>query len=240
MSNEYEYVSIRLKGVLQSWGDDSKSKTSGLRRNTNVRPTISGVHGLMMCCLGIKYGTGEQDQYNKSVKFLCVISFKDRYDILDDYQTIGGGYDIDDDFQKNLLPMKIDGKKRTRMHGYAVLTNREYIVNGDFFVILKVTTEYKEKLIDGLNNPEWVPTLGRSCCIPSVRLFVGCFDAVDKNIENIKEILSSEKGIKVDSLYSYSVEMREDVSNDVSVIYDLPIPNKKYSNSSRKEYKVKV
>lgn len=220
------YISIRLKSRLQSWGDDSKSKTFGVCRNTMILPSISGVRGVIATCLGARHGTQEYAEFTESVRYDTAVSSNIPQTMVD-YQSVGGGFDDGDEFQKNMILVKADGTKPVG-YGNAKITNREYLVNADFVVILEVLDEYAQKLIKALKDPEWVPSLGRACCIPSTRLFLSEANTFEEALEGAKRALNS------DNVYTYSTIYRGE--RQVSTAFDLPINGRKYRNTSRVLY----
>lgn len=217
------YIAIRLKSQMQAWGDDSKAKTRGSQRNTFQRPSISGVYGLLATCLGIRKNTEEYQEFSKNVKYNSTMTFKHHFETMTDYHTFGGGYHSDDAFEALMLPRTVDGGIPTT----AKLTNREYLINADFAVIVEVTEEYTNKLENAIKNPEWVPSFGRACCIPSERMFIATSNDLNELVQIIKSLYNTNK------LYVWSANETEGICR---LIYDLPIPGRNYKNTSRVEY----
>jgi CRISPR system Cascade subunit CasD len=221
------YVAIRLKSHMQSWGDDSKAKTRGSQRNTFQRPSISGVYGLLATCLGIKKNTEEYQEFTKSVKYNCTLTFKHHFETMTDYHTFGGGYDSSNSFEKLMIPRTVEGKIPTGVGGTSKLTCREYLVNADFIVIVEVIEEYVNRLENALKNPEWVPSFGRACCIPSERIFIATSSTINELVQIAKSIYKTNK------LYIWS---NHDIGGANRLTYDTPINGREYKNTCRVEY----
>ncbi len=220
------YILIRLKSNIQSWGDDSRSKTFGHTRKTMTHPTISGLYGLIATCMGIRKNTDKYEELLKLVTFDTTM-YSRNYNVMSDYQTVGGGFNLDDEFQKNMVLLKADGTKPVG-YGGAKITTREYLINADFIVALKVQDEYADTVEKYLKNPEWVPSIGRACCIPSTRLFVAKTDTFEKALEITKKVF------EVDRVYTHSTIQRK--GDKVSTVFDHPIKGRNYRNTSRIAY----
>ena len=169
MSNKACLV-LLLDGPMQSWGFASRFT----RRTTALHPTKSGVVGLLAAALGIdKHGTDEAVAIAKLAALECttVTLPKTRGERelsmlrLSDYHTIGGGYD-DDQWMKK--PRAASGAKLD-----TVLSERHYLLDARFGVLLGGTPEWLEEIATKLRNPTWGLWLGRKCCIPATPLLVG-------------------------------------------------------------------
>jgi len=155
---------------MQSWGFTSRFT----RRTTALHPTKSGVIGLLAAALGIdKHGPDESAQIARLAALGCttVTLPKLRADRelpmlrLLDYHTIGGGYD-DDEWMKR--PRAASGAKLN-----TVLSDRHYLLDARFGVLLEGTSECLDEIATKLRNPTWGLWLGRKCCIPATPLLVG-------------------------------------------------------------------
>ena len=82
-----------------------------------------------------------------------------------DYHTIGGGYD-DDEWMKR--PRAASGAKLN-----TVLSDRHYLLDARFGVLLEGPPECLDEIAAKLRNPTWGLWLGRKCCIPATPLLVG-------------------------------------------------------------------
>jgi CRISPR system Cascade subunit CasD len=86
-----------------------------------------------------------------------------RLDILrlEDFHTIGGGYDPDEDPQ--CLPRSADNKTLPN----PVVSQRHYLLDARFGVLLEGDKALLEELAAALRNPKWGVWLGRKCCLPA-------------------------------------------------------------------------
>jgi len=164
-------LALLLDGPMQSWGFTSRFT----RRTTALHPTKSGVVGLLAAALGIdKHGADEAEQIARLAALSCttVTLPKQRAGRelpmlrLSDYHTIGGGYD-----------KKTEAMKKPRAASGAtletVLSERHYLLDARFGVLLEGEAAYLEEISSKLKNPTWGLWLGRKCCIPASPLLVG-------------------------------------------------------------------
>ena len=156
---------------MQSWGFASRFT----RRTTAMHPTKSGVVGLLAAALGIdKHGADEALQIARLAELSCttVTLPKQRGGRelpmlrLSDYHTIGGGYDPKTDRMK--MPRKANGSAPD-----TVLSERHYLLDARFGVLLEGERDWLEEIATKLRNPTWGLWLGRKCCIPASPLLVG-------------------------------------------------------------------
>jgi len=169
MSNK-SCIALLLDGPMQSWGFSSRFT----RRTTALHPTKSGVIGILAAALGIdKYGTDEAKQIARLAKLeITTVTLPKNHNDrelpivrLSDYHTIGGGYD-DEEWMKR--PRAASGAKLN-----TVLSERHYLLDARFGVLLEGAPEWIEEIAAKLRNPTWGLWLGRKCCIPATPLFVG-------------------------------------------------------------------
>ncbi|MGV1099707.1 type I-E CRISPR-associated protein Cas5/CasD [Thiovibrio sp. JS02] len=184
MSSDKSFLALRLEGPLQAWGFDSQYN----RRNTGLMPTKSAIAG--MCCAALGYGRGTKQEQEFLVSFSNVrmtaiaipriIHKKDKqYELpvrrMQDYHTVGGGYNPNDPRVRGSITVSAeDGKPRAKNgQALAVLTNRQYLVDAGFGVVLEGSTELLVKMARALENPVWGLWLGRKACIPSAPVLAG-------------------------------------------------------------------
>lgn len=224
---------LRFKGPIQSWGDSSKHLTKGSYRGTTECPTMSGVIGLINCCFGIN-STNNKEQYNSLISKIKHVSTysKENYHILKDFQTMGGGYDTNNEVSRKNGKRKIDRSVGVgfEQSGKTVgsLSTREYLEDSDFFMVLDVEDSISEEFKQNLIRPKWQPTLGRSSCIPSCKIFVDCDKSEEEYLETIKDKFQSDEIIK----YSPS---RPNTQHKTLTIFD--IPTDRFRNVQRTIYK---
>ena len=157
---------------MQSWGFASRFT----RRTTALHPTKSGVIGLLAAALGIdKHSPDEAQQLRPLAALDCTtITLPKRRGTeplpmlrLSDYHTIGGGYDKKWDAMK--MPRSADGKTLDN----AVLSERHYLLDARFGVLLEGDRALLEQIAARLRDPQWGVWLGRKCCVPASPLLVG-------------------------------------------------------------------
>lgn len=227
------YFLLRFKGPIQSWGDPSKHLTKGSYRGTYECPTLSGVIGLINCCFGID-SSKNVEEYNSlksKIKHISTYS-KENYNVLKDYQTMGGGYDVDNEVSRKNGKVKSDGKKGVGFEiagkTVASLSTREYLEDSDFFMILDVEDSISEDFKNNLISPKWQPTLGRSSCIPSSKIYVDCGKTEEEYLEIIKSKYNKLNVIKYSSV-------RPNTNHKSLTIFDISVD--RFKNVQRTVFK---
>lgn len=88
---------------------------------------------------------------------------------MDDYHTVGGGYDPETDAQSitRTASKKVHKEKGQAI---AVVTHRQYLLDARFGVLLDGSCGLLEQVAAGLRNPAWGVWLGRKTCIPAAPL----------------------------------------------------------------------
>lgn len=182
-----KYILLWIEAPLQSWGVDSKFG----RRDTLPFPTKSGILGLVLCAVG---ASGPQ---NELLAKLClgkleVMSYvrskwsKDgqnyekvsKEPLLRDFQMVGSGYDDKDTWQKLLIPKTSDEK--SAVGGGSKMTFRYYLQDACFAAVLEVSSDLADMICDAVKKPVYDLYFGRKNCVPTERVFQGCFDSINE------------------------------------------------------------
>ncbi|MEI8013066.1 MAG: type I-E CRISPR-associated protein Cas5/CasD [Candidatus Omnitrophota bacterium] len=172
---EKSFLALRLEGPLQSWGYSSQYN----RRNTGLMPTKSAIAGMCCAAIGLTRG-GEGEQvflvaFNKTSLTTIAIPrmvIKKVLPIgrLQDYHTVGGGYDSKNLDERGSITVSADtGKPRE----HAVLTQRQYLTDASFGILIEGESLLLQRIADALKDPVWGIWLGRKTCIPSAPVLVG-------------------------------------------------------------------
>jgi CRISPR system Cascade subunit CasD len=170
MSNK-ACLALLLDGPMQSWGFASRFT----RRTTALHPTKSGIVGLLAAAMGVdKHVPDEAAIVARLAALNCttVTLPKKRNGAelpmlrLLDYHTIGGGYDKDTEWMKK--PRAASGATLE-----TVLSERHYLLDARFGVILQGERDWLDEIASKLRNPTWGLWLGRKCCIPATPLLMG-------------------------------------------------------------------
>lgn len=170
MSTKLGFLSLRLEGMFQSWGFDSQYN----RRNTRMMPTRSAIAGMCCAALGINRGSQEETDFLSSqfstLKMISIaIPRKIKTKALDKVKSLEPIRINDYHTVQNT--MKAD-KKLKDCH----ITNRYYLADASFGVVLQGDYMLLEKLYDAFKNPIWGLWLGRKCCIPTAPIMAGLFN----------------------------------------------------------------
>lgn len=192
------YIVLWLESPLQSWGVESRF---GRRESLNF-PTKSGVMGIICASLG---AGGEQcDLLSRFSKLdIEAISYQLMSDdkpipkapLLEDFQMVGSGYDLQDPWEALMVPKKSDGKNA--VGGGTKLTYRYYLQDAAFAVLLEVPDDMSDEIASALISPTWSISLGRKCCVPSELVYQGTFADIEEARLHADEIakLKSRKAL---------------------------------------------
>lgn len=180
MSTEIAFLSLQLQGPLQSWGFDSQYN----RRNTGLMPTKSAIAG--MCCAALGYSRGSEkekeflENFGKVRMTAIAIARQNRKKELpvrrlQDYHTVGGGYDPNNPNERHNITVSADDGKPRQKNGQAlaVLTHRQYLTDASFGVILEGDATLLADIASALADPKWGIWLGRKACIPTAPVIAG-------------------------------------------------------------------
>jgi CRISPR system Cascade subunit CasD len=161
-------LAFLLDGPMQSWGTSSRFQ----RRGTDAFPSKSGVLGLIAAAMGIDQHAADEPERLKplaalrfSVHRLPRLISAEPVPVLRlrDYHTVGGGYDEDTDPWARLSTPR---KASTGPFG-TVLTQRDYLTDAVFVVVLQGPPPLLGEIAAALADPVWGVWLGRKCCVPA-------------------------------------------------------------------------
>lgn len=167
-------LALVLDSPLQSWGDASQFQ----RRTTGSHPTKSGVVGLVAAALGIDRKAPDEAAQIAPLAALEFTSMRIPRPHprragrelpvlrLEDYHTIGGGFDEHDPRGRLSIPRKAE---RGGVFG-TVVTRRTYLQQARFIVFLEGDRLTLDRIAAALVNPVWGVWLGRKSCVPAVPL----------------------------------------------------------------------
>lgn len=142
---------LRLNGIMQSWGTDSRF----LVRATGREPSKSGVIGLICAAMG--------RARDEDIGDLAALKMGVREDfpgmLRSDYQTALG--------ERGFI-RRSDGGKRDQ----AVVSQRYYLNGADFLVGLEGERDLLEAADRSLTEPKWHLSLGRKSYVPLVPIAI--------------------------------------------------------------------
>ena len=174
------FLALYLDGPMQSWGYMSKFD----QRTSLAYPTKSGVTGMICAAMGIpKSDTAGLAEIAKLKMTVYVLAPPGR---MKDFHTVGGGFDRDKSlFEKQSIVRNAENKippydKQTRP------TNREYLLDAKFAVIISGDSDFLAEIKSALQDPKWGIWLGRKSCVPTVPIYQGCYDTMDNALEAAK------------------------------------------------------
>ena len=213
-------LALLLDGPMQSWGFASRFT----RRTTALHPTKSGVVGLLAAAMGVdKHGPDEAEQIKKLAALGCTtITLPKKHGErelpmlrLNDYHTIGGGYDKKTERMKK--PRAASGDTLE-----TVLSERHYLLDARFGVLLEGDRDCLEQIAEKLRNPTWGVWLGRKCCIPASPLMVGVAGTRDAAWKLLLKAAGVDEASTV-SQFDHVIEGEEAEGLDAEWLNDTPI-----------------
>ena len=178
MLSENYYLAIRLVGPVQSWGFDSQYN----RRNTGLMPTKSAIAG--MCCAAFGYSRGSNEEKEFLIKFvkLRMTSIAIPKILKKQY------YSKEETVVLNIRRMQdYHTIQKTRIANGGLkdchITQRQYLTDASFGVILEGGKELLQEIAKQLINPVWGIWLGRKTCVPTAPVFAGLKGSKDEALE---------------------------------------------------------
>lgn len=152
-----DYLVFRLYGPMASWGDIA----IGESRHSHPGPTKAAVMGLVAAALGIKREQEAQHQaLNRGYQMATAVQ---PGQLLRDYHTVQAPDSVGKFRYRTRRDELILGKERLG----TVLSAREYRTDAEAWVALKPASDAPfslDALANALNNPIFVPYLGRKAC----------------------------------------------------------------------------
>ena len=181
-----ELIILRLEGILQSWGENSKWN----KRTTARFPTKSAITGMIGCAMGLPRESAElakiAERINLGIRADRIGS------VMNDYQTVQGMPDL----------YTADGKKR---NNNTLVTPREYLCDASFLVVIETEEDIANSIINAFNDPVWPIYLGRKNCIPSRPVL----EAVKKQYTNVfYELKTYPKELRSDLNNEYEIDQK--------------------------------
>jgi CRISPR system Cascade subunit CasD len=168
MASETAALAIYLDAPLQSWGVSSRFQ----RRGTESAPSKSGVLGLIAAAMGIdKHGSDESERLAplSACRFSVFSVAKGEKPSpvlrLEDFHTVGGGYDRDDPVERPHIARKASGGPST-----TIITRRFYLEQARFAAVLEGDSGILQNAAAALEDPVWGVWFGRKCCLPAAPL----------------------------------------------------------------------
>ena len=186
MSNKF--LAFYIDSPIQAWGVSSKYQ----RRETESFPSKSGVIGLIASALGIDKHSQEEGAQIKAlaelqfaVRKVELLGQKREVQRLRDFHTVGGGYDSENPYQEFFICRKAKGGSCDN----AVLTDRAYLTDAKFIVLLNGEPNVLESVSQSLQNPTWGIWFGRKCCLPASPLSPTLGESQEAVLKNLLQKL---------------------------------------------------
>lgn len=181
MASDPAALALYIDAPLQSWGVSSRFQ----RRGTESTPSKSGVLGLIAAAMGIdKHAPAEGERLAPlaacrfSVFPITSKETADPVQLLEDFHTVGGGYDRDDPVDKLRIARKASGGVST-----TIITRRFYLEQARFIAVLEGDSEVLQKAADALLDPVWGGWFGRKCCLPAAPLLPTVAPSLGKAVD---------------------------------------------------------
>lgn len=199
MSSDKSFLALRLEGPLQSWGFDSQYN----RRNTGLMPTKSAIAGMCCAALGMRRGSDKEQDFLTSFGSVRMTAIaiprngaKKELPVrrLQDYHTV-----------------QYTRRASGAINNDCVLTNRQYLTDAAFGVLLEGDAILLGEIATALADPKWGICLGRKTCIPSAPVLAGLRDSQNEALR----LLVGEKPLE-------SFTRQEEVENFVDGRDSIP------------------
>jgi len=146
-------VPLVFDAPLQSWGHQDLFT----RRNTLPFPTQSAVVGMIAAAMHLARGSVDEGDrlpdLNAVRMMACRLGQKGNrrsVTLLTDYHTVMGA-------------RTASGKTKP-----TELTNRDYLLDSKFIVLLQGTDSVLVEIVRALRSPAWGVWFGRRCCVPAI------------------------------------------------------------------------
>ncbi len=204
MSDSTATLALLLDAPLQSWGDSSRFN----HRGTAAFPSKSGVIGLIAAALGIdKHAADEADL----IAALSALRFhvarlpritswgQARPSLqLRDYHTVGANYDRNDGWESGMILRNAEGKLKSvagnPQQSHTEITERDYLLDSRFAVILEGEASILHAIEAALKNPVWGVWLGRKSCPPAVPVSAFLAPSLDAAFALLIAVLRRHEG----------------------------------------------
>ncbi len=149
-----------LEGPMQSWGTRSRWDV----RDTGLRPTKSGVIGLIGCAMGLNRNDSELERLDRDILFGVRIDrpgivSTDYHTVTGYHRTAGGEFKHSSGIAKSLA-------RAQKYEESTIVSSRDYLYDAIFLVGLEASPEQTESLRYAFNAPCWPIYLGRKSCLP--------------------------------------------------------------------------
>lgn len=190
---------------MQAWGASSRFT----RRDTLPHPTKSGILGMMAAAMGIdKFADAEAKKLAPLQALrLCTYAvpklnrWKKPLPVgrLQDFHTIGGGYD-----KKHILHVP---KRASGTHNLnTVITRRDYLTDARFLVTLSGKEQILQDIATAIQTPIWGTWLGRKCCIPATPIQ----PTIDTDRNRAAQLIFEKAKIPFQALENYDRYLEKD------------------------------
>lgn len=169
-----------LEGPLQSWSQYARF----YYYPTFAYPGKAALWGIVFNSMGKTGNLIAECERIKSLKATVYGWSSPEGSVMEDYQACGNGWDVDDPWEFQMIPKKIDGSMPTVSPGRCF--RKEYLEDARFAVFLEIPSEWEDDIAKAMQHPARVSFLGRKCCMPSVPPFLG----IGRDEKEAEEILS--------------------------------------------------
>jgi len=175
MFENNQWIALYFDAPLQSWGYQSRFR----RRTTLGYPTKSGVIGLLGAALGI--ARNDRVQIASLVELEMTVVVLKPPKRLQDYHTVGGGYDPK--VNPRAVSITAEGASSD-----PVPTNREYLMEAKFGVLLTGPDYLLQNIRNALKDPCWGIWFGRKSCVPAMPILQGVFPSETSALDHLVKI----------------------------------------------------
>lgn len=201
------HLAFLIHSPMQAWGASSRFP----RRDTLPHPTKSGIIGMIAAALGIDKFSATEGNELEPLRQLKLSTYAiprtDRWgkglpiNRLQDFHTVGGGFDSKNPAEKEHCPRKAGGGFSPN----AVITRRDYLLDSCFLIGLTGDLETLKIIPDALSAPKWGSWLGRKCCIPSIPIIA----EIGNDLQALADHIIERGGLASATLESFDRTLEE-------------------------------
>lgn len=203
-----KHLLLYLDAPMQAWGHSSRFN----RRTSASWPVKSGLVGMLCAAIGIERDD-EAGIAQLADLSMTVHTLQNRGWRLMDYHTVGGGYNTQT--QRQNMSNKAGGGSPS-----TVLTDREYLLDCKFGVILSGSPEVVERCAVAVQNPKWGIWFGRKCCLPAARIFEGVFNTAEHAEARLSELADE---LKLERTQKRTVREAKTFEDGTDTLMDIPL-----------------
>lgn len=221
-----------LEGPLQSWGGD----VLPYDRTTQSFPTRSAIYGLVFSACGW-FGPQEERLAAAASCPLRIAGYQSADALpFSDFQSVGVGYDQNDDWEDRMIPKRSDGKRPAGVAGGKVLL-KHYLTDCRFAAFVGVPDAWEADVRAAIVSPAGPLYLGRKSCVPGYPPLLGLFDAEEAAEKALEHFLQDRAQFRAALARRFEVvETQEEDESSFKI--DVPLAFGKFPKKKGRRIRI--